>query len=648
MSIATEVSKAIGLSLVVEKINSYFKNPLSTVFKVNEEFHEELRIVIENTVEECFNENLKEIKNSSGNFKFFASQNAVEALLRYRIFKDFDIKKMKMELLKNKNIIQPTDEEINTFLQKFDKHLSESKNLRLLELEMDYKEEVFKISDKVDTIQESIDVLSGNSPQLIQLLKERLDNIKELIFKFKPKSALEEISRIEKKVEQESIEDVYIKGKIQFQKAMCFRLLGKDDDMNRAFIASFNINNSNLRYTERAAISYAEMGDLNKAKELCDLVFKQEPMNPICWFVLTEHINEGEEIIYEKIPKSIIENDLFILHRVGKVMIKREVGWFEWALAIMEKNLEDIELPQVIDYSNLSYWSQIIDLLFNRYIRNNLIQYSLMVDKQAAYNPDLQIIFKISEVFRESLKSSEVEDRYENITFLNLDSKYLLDPTSENAIELYSFYKKMNVKIKMHHDIVFRALTQVGQFDTLFKALEEKNYEDSSVYNFGVSACIKLNKIDKAREFSKLFSDGLTKVDYYNLLEVLQHFEVYPSTVEERVDELNNILERVDINEIDANILNYYVQALNDNIEYNKDNLSNLLEQLDEEDIIRPRRISDLFGWIECYAESNDILERYIDLQTPSLDLKKYAYNLHKLNQEGEKLIDILKTLRER
>ncbi len=141
-------------------------------FKSEKNFNRHLRGLIDQ-VERDFTENHPH-KSSTGQYQFFASQKFINHLLEFRFNPDsvLDIGQIKEDLKNDSAILPFTDEVLNEYLELFEKTISNDPFLKELETNENYKEEIFKISGKLDRIEEKLDKALESRDQTVNQIRK--------------------------------------------------------------------------------------------------------------------------------------------------------------------------------------------------------------------------------------------------------------------------------------------------------------------------------------------------------------------------------------------------------------------------------------------------------------------------------------------
>ncbi len=166
-------------SLVANSIATYaFNKGLDRIFSDRKSFEDNLTKVIYETIEEF--KKKYPIKDEGDRFPFYESQIIVDELLKFRFVAKggykIDEKKLKRELKKNPHIIPPTKEQLQKFIEIFNEKVADNKELKKLEVDENYKSQIFNNALKLTEISLKIDslfkILEGSEGKPSKIPKE--------------------------------------------------------------------------------------------------------------------------------------------------------------------------------------------------------------------------------------------------------------------------------------------------------------------------------------------------------------------------------------------------------------------------------------------------------------------------------------------
>lgn len=158
-AILTAVAKSLATKFVSWGYNKITKTNIT-------EYESELYDIIYKTIEDF--EKANPIKETD-KIPFYTSQLLLDEFLKFRFTSKMDLKLVEQEFIRDERIINPTEKELELFYQFFDTNIKNSKKLHDLNIECNYKEEVFNISAEVKSIQSTLldikEVIKNETPK---------------------------------------------------------------------------------------------------------------------------------------------------------------------------------------------------------------------------------------------------------------------------------------------------------------------------------------------------------------------------------------------------------------------------------------------------------------------------------------------------
>ncbi|MCK5738193.1 tetratricopeptide repeat protein [bacterium] len=155
--------ETIGI-FVAKSLASYgFNKGLAKVFKDRKSFVNRLAQVINKTIDQYKKES--PIVDKDGKFAFYDFQILLEELLKFRFFSK-DGYRLSDDIITealrdNPKIIPPGKNQLERFLEVFEQNIKADEELKKLEIDENYKAEIFSISDRIDQL---LDKLTGVKP----------------------------------------------------------------------------------------------------------------------------------------------------------------------------------------------------------------------------------------------------------------------------------------------------------------------------------------------------------------------------------------------------------------------------------------------------------------------------------------------------
>ncbi|MFC5272380.1 hypothetical protein [Adhaeribacter terreus] len=269
------------ISFIVESIASYGIGKGIDIFLKNDKsFKQRLYQVINSSKEEY--EKVYNLQESRSSYSFIRSQAFLEELLKFRLFKKvgykIDENNLEKELDKFPNFTKPSSEQLEAFIEIFDRKIKSDDELKLLEIEEFHKEEIFNISKKVDYL---IDYLHSAFKETINLLEgeyqRELNECYQDIKYLKAKSALYRLNGIQEQILKHSKHSSkQLMARLFYIKGNCYELIGEIQEAREHLIKAYKFDPENLVYIERACFVYYNFGDLkyNELLKILETVLK--------------------------------------------------------------------------------------------------------------------------------------------------------------------------------------------------------------------------------------------------------------------------------------------------------------------------------------------------------------------------------------
>ena len=277
----------IIISSIVSGTIGYFVKRGWDKILTEDVYRDELNHIISSTIDAYAA--IRPVESTHDTFPFYQSQAIINELVKLGIAEsdeDAD-KKIEEELAKNEHIIQPKPGDLRLFLDLFYANCTKNEKIQLLHIEKFYKEEVFIISQKIDRLQNSFDLLARQLGNGLKLeWKRQIEVYKEEISRCKPKTALELLEKlIETIKESETGISDSMMAKLHHMKALCYEMM-----RNKKYIAeyheSYMLDNHNMQYLEREAVRLLYKKDIDGAESIASIIKEQDEDNPTALFVL--------------------------------------------------------------------------------------------------------------------------------------------------------------------------------------------------------------------------------------------------------------------------------------------------------------------------------------------------------------------------
>ncbi|MFZ5515226.1 MAG: tetratricopeptide repeat protein [Candidatus Zhuqueibacterota bacterium] len=165
------IIETIGLFVAKELASYAISKKLDKIFTKPKTFEKRLARVIDAAIDEY--QARSPIAESDGKYPFYQSRVFLEALLKIRLFgadaHDVDVPRLQETLRWHDKILRPTEKQLTDFLAIFEARRLADAELKKLALEENYREQIFRNTDKLDAI---LNILSRFHPGPAAIPKE--------------------------------------------------------------------------------------------------------------------------------------------------------------------------------------------------------------------------------------------------------------------------------------------------------------------------------------------------------------------------------------------------------------------------------------------------------------------------------------------
>ncbi|EHP49892.1 hypothetical protein [Odoribacter laneus] len=557
--------------------NYKLNEKLSKFFSSQKEFKQELYQVILATLTEY--EEKYPVMSDGDKFPFYDSQAIINELLKYRLFGSaIDLDCLIEEFKKNDHIIIPSKSELETFLNLFYEHIQGNIKLRNLEIERGFKEEIFCISTKLNQLSSSFqNTLASMETSLKEEWKRQLEAYKEHIEKFRPRTALELLIKLETAIaDSEFTVNEKFYSKLHYWKAGCYELLTQFPEARKEYIFSYKKDKANNNYKKKAAYAYYKSGKLEEAIRLAKELKEADDDSSVIYFILLFENKEGS--LYDKIkilPEYVRKTNEF------KFLILAYVRDHENGPAeLREYLIREFEIEPIKQLTFDNFYTCVLHVDYANYV---YIQNGLRFEftKRTAKSPEWEIIYKETHKLVSGLKGSEVENIYQGAFFLYYLADYVVNDQNEQLLEAKRYLSPDNVNGAM---MLANCLQFVGYEKEALEVLDfvKEKYEEVA---YAKSFCfLKTGDIVHYNLAIKEFIERLDCITAFNfgrvlpvILKLFEHengvcFDwdlCLTKTFEVEVHkEIVKVLQKIFILPDDADINVLYQLALKEEVSY--------------------------------------------------------------------------------
>jgi len=538
--------------------------------------------------------------------------------------------------------------EIQDFFSKFNQALCENQVAFNFFKEIKDQKSFDQILVGVQGIQsemESINAQLGDRSPLLAEWNSLLLEYEKLIKSFKPKTALQLVNSLEKRIANEGLsQNKLIASKIEFLKGLCFEF---DSDTipesYLCFIRAYENNKQNTFYQEKACFAYYRTDDIDSSVLLVDVILERDKFNVVanCTKVLLNKENFKSSI--EQVPNVTKHNIAF--RRLLYVSLNKESNLLDIIEVFPKIVLDEDEYSlDDVTYENYKLSLYIVELAINKFFRENPITFI----REPKDTPEKHsLLNNILEIFVNKLYGSEVKIN-NGIIFFSRYLKYKISNDASHINQLKEIYNDFDAPKGELFGLLLANILQMEDRDE--EAIEILELMDNPTQNvlrlkmfcadknqnseFLIAIIAEMTSV--SFPFSVLeTTDLLRALRIANTLGVLSDLNVHlPPDSQFEKDSYKIIIESF------CHVLKGSEMDISD--------IESLFNKLSEEDIVFKSCILQMFFEINEFDRTVQIFESFssVDDLIP-LDIQLYISSLLKLKTKNKELLYWLKYYRE-
>lgn len=600
---------------------------------------------------------------------FYKSQTLIEQFLAFRFTKKLDEDLVKKAIEDDKRIIAPTRDELQKFFELFDNAIESSPKIKALNISINYKEEVFSISESLrifrNEISQSIKELqkeirlSNVSNELIQEWNKQLDEILEDIKTFKAQTAKKRLELLEQRIAKQSISKNNLSARLFYLKAECLNQLGSSDNLNeqaQLLIKVYKLQPFNQEYKANAGLAYMRLNEIDNASNIAEELLQHDEFNITGWVIRCIKSGEGFKETLKLIPEIVRNKNEF------KIQIYQWLNHSHFINRMSE--VKELNLKPQIDFSkspkftyrNMHYQYLCVTYLLNKFYDNNPSITNILSYPNAKNDIDFKYAFEILKIGTKSLAGTEIEKSYLYYLFQYHCCSFIINENKEDVYSMESIYESLADK---RADVVVR---MVQGYNSLFskegalkaaKITEEyTGHPNEILLILNVGNYAILNDKEKKTKALIKYIDFIDTIDRYFFLNFILSIrygglEITDEFQKALNDLINKTFEKPEYKYLIQFFCFYHFQIGN----YLKEELIGLIEKSESLTEKTDKEITINIAFAYCLIEEVNkaklYLKEIVDLSQPSELLKLYCKVLYKTEGEKVELLNLLKNWRE-
>lgn len=629
-----EVLSSFAISIAAGKALEIYNESQGTVEKeIKKAFNKALKQWSPNTsIRKDFRENLKS--------KLSKSLKNPEAIA--------DLKSSAKDKFERDFYIE-FDKAIASFPYAFN-YLKEIKDLERFRAEIT---SLTRIEEKLGNVEQKIDKLLENSlPQSNDLLeaewKRQIALYKEDIEQLKPKSSLKHLLALEESFKVNEIQPTKkLRSYLEYLKAQCYELLGKNIDAYQSFVKANNLNPIPLEIREKACISYTNLDQPKESFGLANEILKEDEFNPIAWAVKVILSDEPDlEKRFEIVPNIVKKDRTFQRIIYFKTITDTKV---QNKIPVYQNNgfLKDVMeySKSSLTYGNYNDRLFFIETTVHQWLSNNYFDF---ISGSIQDRTKLAKIQQILGDFLDQLSESEIKANRDVLHFYHWYLDHVLYGNSQALKSMESLLPKIKMQKDLLGIMLANCLQLIGEID---KALNVINFFENKSFELVSLELFCLAKKKDLDSYAKTASDFLKETNEINeancdvvigIIDYLTEFSKLNDFDFEHF--FGNIYS--DPPSLKILVLNFYRILKGENLDDTFAELKNIEDEIVSKETNIRFFLPYCYFLLKEYDSTISCFERYLHDDFESRDFQYYILTLIESKTNHKKLLTALENWR--
>lgn len=503
------------------------------------------------------------------------------------------------------------------------------------------------IDNKINNVSQLLESLSQKSPHQIQ--RDWIRQIREDIFSFKPRTALNHLNIFEQSLISDNLIDNKTEAEISYLKGICNYEMGKSSEGAENYLNAYSKFPNYLLYQEKALRVYVDKQEDDKAFKLIEDIFKQDTNNPTAWAskifiedgILEEKLKQVPSIIFD-----IPQNYQRFKSRLAGYYTKNIGDWKILNVIFEEELNKKLVSPNKITLDNKSYWL----LIANLKIVNISLGESLTIERvnpAIKNNLDLKDAVEFMDNCLRLMGDWEKPLNLIHYKFYLLFGKYCLNEKVSDALAIYNLYNELSSDDKTNYQVLTTfSLAQTKQFDNVI----EVTYDESSAHALSLSAkayaYFSLGLIEDAVRSSNVCFEKLEKIDVDALVNFITLQLVYTQDQSLREEQFIKFQDKfIEIPEKQiANLISYWDIFTKEERKRQLLEIKDIIGDQGEE--IHSAILAQFFFNINEFELVIELIQPHILLEKETLLHELYIASFHFSHLDDTKLLNLLENWR--
>jgi len=506
-----------------------------------------------------------------------------------------------------------------------------------------------------------VNVIDGLSV-LLSDYHGQLTSINSLINDFKPKTALELLEDLEKRVTLSAVpKEKKIESKILFLKALCKRELSvyTKEESAKDFIKAYRLNSDDTQLKIRACIEFLNIDDSTNAEKLADQILEYDDYNVTAWFVKSI-ISDNLKLFLKDVPKAVLNDYNFQHSLIYQIIGKHKIKSFS---ELAEYSLElrfDFEKYKLLTADNKQAWIIALDLLISKVLTFSALKYLLPHNNLVLQSDkDIENLVKLLDQFVDTLHATEISESIKHQKFYQNYLKSLLTNNEEFGKSLDLIYEQIEKPYWFYTQFYCHYLNRNKDFKNMLASLiDYENLNGELHSEFYLLKTIPLYKLRKSDDLKKLLNDYLDSIDIVDegkMLTLLIMCSLVSEFVSDEYffeDKISKILKKNFFSN-ELKLLTHYSLKLKFSNNYDQEEVFQSLNEIKNNNGLTANcknLIAENFDRLGKSAEALIFMNTYVDKNVVSESLRLYIIILrnqlrskqNSLKGDGVELLGLL------
>ncbi|MCE3228298.1 MAG: hypothetical protein K0S32_2849 [Bacteroidetes bacterium] len=624
-------------------------------------YEKELLSIVEKTIEDYKSKYITSVPLRT---QFYDSEILLTEIIKFRFTKSYNTKDLEEGIKKDKRIEVPSSSDISKFLELFSNNIAESQELKELNIENNYREEIFKISDDLKGFEDRVTNLIVNAKNdLIEVFKsdsdlvedwsKQLDEIETNIQQFKPKTALERLEKLYKRICDKGVSKNHLEAKLLFLKALCLVEINHND-AGDYFIKAHKLSPNANEFKPNAAVNYVNKGDINNAERLIKELFERDDYDGGAWFAKCLINVKQIDSFVATIPPPVLAKKGFSAQLANWLIMIKGVE----ALDFIDKlgigfDYKNEQVPESFTHKNKDIYVLVINYLMNKLFS----KYPLLgingdwpgMTKDKLFEVSRDILGKISN----TMTGTEIEENYSWHKFHYMHMTYLLNKDIKSINEIEEVFRKIQGKTQAEYLFMMQIFNSLKDKESIKKSIalinEYGEEKDEALCFFNAYNYFNIGDIESS---IKSFNNYLTchsQIGHVAFVNAMQYYgTIHGSKFHEYTEKLKEIiLAKTFGSDFIKDLFLILVSPVN---EQEKDQVAKKIKSISENTPSNTERIAYYVGQAMLlyglYDEAYSYFKETIITTHPSDELKIFCIASFHGTSDKHQLLRILEGLR--